>query len=153
MLRLLPLLLLTGFALEIATIVWVGGALGLLPTLLLLLGGGFIGVSLIKAAGTSVLGALRSPVQTATPMQGVGEVAVSRVLSGLLFLIPGFLSDIFGILVLLPPVRRWLRSKIRVKTFSSATAPERRYDRVIDAEAIEITADIGPAEHEGTSKP
>ena len=151
MIRSLPLFLLAGFALEIASIVWVGGALGVLPTLLLLLAGGIIGISLIKSAGTSIIGALRSPVQPTSPMHSPGEIAVSRVLAGLFFLIPGFFSDLLGVLLLLPPVRNWLRSLIRVETFSIGTKPESRFGPVIEAEAIEISADIEPLERDRTS--
>lgn len=142
MIRLLPFCFLAGLALEIASIIWVGNLLGVLPTLLLLLGGGILGLTLIKSAGTSVVSALRSPVQTAVPLRGVGEAAVGRVISGLLFLIPGFISDALACLLLLPPVRRWLRSKIRVETVSTSAQPSRRFDRIIEADAVEISGEI-----------
>lgn len=150
--RYLPLILLAGIAAEIASIIWVGSALGVGPTLLLLLGAGFLGVSLIKSAGLSVAEALRSPVQSASPMRGVGERAFAQVFAGLLFLIPGFFSDLAGALLLLPPVRRWLRSKLRVETFSAPPANPRSYERVIEGEAIEITADIAPPTQERTDR-
>ena len=153
MIRFLPLFLLTGFAIEIASIIWVGSALGVLPTLLLLAGGGLLGASLIKSAGTGVVQALRSPVQGGSPLAGVGELAVARVLSGLLFLVPGFFSDVLGILLLLPPVRRWLRSRLKVQTFTAQPAPDRRFDRVIEAEAIEITAEVEPPYRDGGTRP
>lgn len=142
MIRSLPLFLLAGLVLEITSIIWVGRALGVLPTLLLLLAGAILGTSLMKSAGTSVVAALRSPVRTAAPLGGVGEKALGRAVAGLLFLIPGFFSDFFGLLLLLPPVRAWLRSKIKVQTFSASTPPAQRFDRVIEAEAVEISGEI-----------
>lgn len=147
MLRFIPLLILAGIVAEIASIIWVGRAIGLLPTLLLLFGGVVIGLRLIRSAGTSVAEALRSPIQTARPMQGFGGKAIARVIAGLLFLVPGFFSDALGILVLLPPLQRWLRSRFRVETFSAAsTRPQEpfhdpRFGTVIEAEAIEIIAE------------
>lgn len=152
MIRSLPLFLLAGLVLEITSIIWVGRALGVLPTLLLLLAGAILGTSLMKAAGTSVVAALRSPVRTATPLGGIGEKALSRAVAGLLFLIPGFFSDIFGLLVLLPPVRSWLRSRFKVQTFSASTQPSGRFDRVIEVEAVEITGEIDAPGHDRDSR-
>ena len=145
MTRHLPLLFLAALAAEIASIVWVGQLLGIVPTLLLMLLGGVVGVRLIKSAGISVMEALRSPVQTRAPLQGTGGQAAARALSGLLFILPGFFSDAVGLLLFVPAVRRWLGSKVRVETYRPAPpADDRRFGTVIDAEAIEITAEIEP---------
>lgn len=148
MTRLIPLLILAGLVAEIASIIWVGKALGLIPTLLLLFASGFVGIRLLKMAGTSVMEAFRSPVQPSSPMRGVGGMAVTRVLAGLLFLIPGFFSDVLALLVLLPPVQRWVRSRFRVETFTTSTdgraGPfrDQPFDTVIEGEAVEIVAEV-----------
>lgn len=144
MTRLLPLLFLAGIAAEIASIILVGDLVGVLATLLLLLGGGVLGVGLMKSAGTNIVAALRGPVQASSLQRGAAGDAMAKVLAGLLFLIPGFFSDLIGFLLLLPPVRLWLRSKIRVQSFSTAGPAERRYDTVIDGEAVEITGEVLP---------
>jgi UPF0716 protein FxsA len=154
MTRLLPLLFLFGLVAEIASIIWMGRAVGVAGTLLLLFLGGIVGMSLIKSAGTGIAAALRSPVQASSLQQGAAGVAVARVAAGLLFIIPGFFSDALGLLLLLPPVRQWLRSKVAVQGFSaSSMGPEprpRRYDTVIDAEAIEIVAEVEPPARPGS---
>lgn len=145
MLRALPLLILAGLAAEIASIIWVGSAIGVLPALLLLFGGGILGISLLKSAGLGIAAALRSPVQASSLQKDAAGKAMARVLSGILFLIPGFLSDVAGLLLLLPPVARWLQSKVAVQGFSAQgfQQPEyRRHATVIDAEAVEITAEV-----------
>ena len=144
MIRALPLLILVGLAAEIASIIWVGSALGVLATLLLLFGGGLLGFSLLKSAGTGIAAALRSPVQASSLQRDAAGKAMARVLSGLFFLIPGFLSDVAGLLLLLPPVARWLQSKVAVQGFSAPGEEYRRQATVIDAEAIEITAEVEP---------
>lgn len=146
MTRSLPLLFLAALAAEIASIVWVGGLVGVVPTLLLMLLGGVLGVRLIKSAGMSVSAALRGPVQPASPLRGVGGEAAARSVSGLLFLLPGFFSDALGLLLFLPPVRRWLGSKFRVDTYTVRPSADHRFDRVIEAEAVEITGEIDPPE-------
>lgn len=151
MTRTIPLLILAGMVAEVASIIWVGRALGVIPTLLLLFAGGVAGIRLMKSAGTTVAAALRSPVQTSGAMRGAGSLAITRVLSGLLFLIPGFFSDFFAVLVLLPPVQQWLQSRFRVETTGPGPMGQadpfrdRNSDIVIEGEAIEITADLeGP---------
>lgn len=145
MTRFLPLLFLAAIAAEIASIIWVGRLIGVVPTLLLMLLGGVVGVRLIKSAGLSVMGAMRSPVQTRSPLQGTGGAAAARAASGLLFILPGFCSDALGLLLFLPAVRSWLGSKFRVETYQSAQPPDdRRFRSVIDVEAVEITAEIEP---------
>lgn len=144
MIRSFPLLLLAAAAAEIASIIWVGQLLGVIPTLLLMLLGGVVGVRLIKSAGMSVEAALRSPVQTSTPLKGLGGQAAARTLSGILFLLPGFFSDVLALLLFLPGVRRWIGSAFRVETFTAGPVQERRYGPVIEAEAIEITGEIEP---------
>lgn len=145
MTRSLPLLFLLSIAAEISSIIWVGGRIGALPTLLLMFLAGVLGVRLIKSAGTSVAAALRSPVQAAAPLQGVGGKAAAQTLSGVLFLLPGFFSDFLAILLFLAPVQHWIASKVRVDTSARASRQaDPRFDRIIEGEAIEIKAEIGP---------
>lgn len=150
MTRFLPLLFLAAAAAEIASIIWVGKLIGVLPTLLLMLLGGAIGVRLIKTAGMSIAEAVRSPVQTATPLKGIGGPAAARAISGLLFLLPGFFSDVLGLLLFLPVVRRWLGSRFRVDTYSTVRPTyESRLGPVIDAEAVEIRGEVEERGREG----
>lgn len=148
--RTIPFLLLGGMVAEIASIIWVGRAFGVIPTVLLLLAGGVIGIKLLKSAGTSIMEAFRSPVQPPSPARGVEGLAVTRVLAGLLFLIPGFFSDVFALLVLLPPVQGWVGRRFRVKTFSNTGERSAepfggsRPGAIIEGEAIEIRAEIEP---------
>ena len=72
MTRLLPFLILAGLAAELASIILVGNLLGVVPTLLLLLAGGVLGIGLIRSAGTSIAAALRSPVQASSLQQSAG---------------------------------------------------------------------------------
>jgi len=150
MTRFLPLLFLAAAAAEIASIIWVGSLIGVFPTLLLMLLGGTIGVKLIKTAGMSLAEAIRSPVQKATPLKGIGGQAAARAVSGLLFLLPGFFSDALGLLLFLPLVRRWLGSQFRVDTYSTVRpTDDGRFGHVIDAEAVEIAGEVEVRGREG----
>ena len=150
MTRFLSLLFLAAAAAEIASIIWVGSLIGVFPTLLLMLLGGTIGVKLIKTAGMSLAEAIRSPVQKATPLKGIGGQAAARAVSGLLFLLPGFFSDALGLLLFLPLVRRWLGSQFRVDTYSTVRpTDDGRFGPVIDAEAVEIAGEVEVRGREG----
>jgi UPF0716 protein FxsA len=146
MTRLLPLLFLAGLAVEIASIIVVGNAVGVIPTLLLLFLGGVVGISLMKSAGTNIAAALRSPVQNSSLQRGAAGEAMARVMSGLLFLIPGFFSDLLGLLLLLPPVRQWLHARIRVQSVPPGGPQGGRHETVIDVEAVEISGEVLPPE-------
>jgi UPF0716 protein FxsA len=142
MTRLLPFLILIGLVAELASIIVVGNLLGLVPTLLLLLAGGVLGIGLIRSAGTSIVAALRSPVQASSLQQSAAGKAMARAFSGLFFLIPGFFSDLIGLLLLIPQFRRWLRSKIPVQSVSAGMAQNRQGETIIDAEAVEIVGEL-----------
>jgi UPF0716 protein FxsA len=142
MTRLLPLLMLAGLGAELASIIMVGNALGLVPTLLLILAGGVLGVSLIRSAGTSLAVALRSPVQASSLQKGIAGKAMARAVAGLLFLVPGFFSDLAGLLLLMPPVRQWLGSRLPVKGVSTSKTAYRHGETIIDAEAIEVRGEL-----------
>lgn len=142
--RYVPLLFLASLAAEIASIIWVGQLLGVVPTLLLMLLGGVIGVRLIKSAGLGLAEALRAPVQAATPLNGAGGRAAARAASGLLFLLPGFFSDALGLLLLVPAFQRWVGSKFRVDTYTASRADSPQHGMVIEGQAIEITGEIEP---------
>jgi UPF0716 protein FxsA len=96
---------------ELYFIVQVGQELGILPTIALLIVISAVGSALVKREGIRVyrefVGAIRTGVEPTE--QIVAGVCVLG--AGVLFLAPGFFSDIAGIALLLPPTRRlatWL---------------------------------------------
>ena len=109
----------------------VGSRIGLLATLALVLGTGFIGLLLIRKEGVSTLTQARQRMQ-------MGEIPSREVLTGAalifggaLLLAPGFLSDALGIACLLPSARQlllklmaWLGIKASLAT-RQGPAPER----------------------------
>ncbi len=92
--------------LELALLIKVGGMIGVLPTLLLIVGSAILGSLLLRVAGLAT--ALRAREKLAR-----GEVPEQEMLEGLLIavgggllLLPGFISDGLGLLCLLPFTRR-----------------------------------------------
>lgn len=141
-LRYLPLLLLGGFAADIASIVWVGGWLGVVPVLLLLFGGGVVGVMLFKSAGVKVASVLRSSTRRPELERNLAAATLARSGAGLLFLLPGFASDGLALALLLPPVQRWISARLKFGGGFTGARYRPARGQVIDAEAIEITAEV-----------
>ena len=98
---------------ELYVIVQVGEAIGVWPTLALLLADALLGSMLLKHQGR---GAWRRFNEALSAGRFPGkEVAdgLLIVIGGTLLLAPGFITDIFGILFLLPPTRAIARSVLK----------------------------------------
>ena len=95
--------------LEILAIVGVGKLVGVWWTLGLLVAGSAAGGVVIAAAGRSALGIARTVVQTGeVPGRRLPNAVLTGV-GGLLLLVPGFLTDVLGLLFVIPPTRSFAR--------------------------------------------
>lgn len=105
---LFPLLLFGLPLLEIAGFVLVGNWLGLWPTLGLVVLSGISGVVLLRSQGLSLLREINEEGrQGRVPGQAIVSGAMI-VVAAILLIIPGFVSDLVGIFLFLPAVRRLL---------------------------------------------
>lgn len=108
MLRFIPLLLLALPLIEIALFILVGRAIGVLPTLGLVILAVVVGGFVLRQQGLGVLNRIRTNMNTGTlPGQTLFDGMLLAV-SAVLLIVPGFLGDFIAILLLLPPVRAWL---------------------------------------------
>jgi len=105
--RLLLTLLLIGLPLaEIAAFIQVGQWLGLGPTLALVLLAGVAGILLIRHQSLATLGAVRAALaRNQVPAAELADAACVLI-AGFLLILPGFISDIVAILLLVRPLRR-----------------------------------------------
>ncbi len=107
---LLPILLLP--LIEIAVLILVGSSIGVLATIGLIIFTGFLGMVLLRIQGFAVLAKIRADMERGqTPDKSLADAAMIA-LAGVFLIIPGFVSDIIGILLFLPPVRSMIRSAI-----------------------------------------
>lgn len=91
--------------LEILGIVLVGKAIGGWLTFGLLIAGGVLGAIIIKREGVRSWRSLNTAAQTGTmPARRMADSGLVLI-GGLLLLLPGFISDVFGLLLLLPLTR------------------------------------------------
>ena len=90
---------------EIGLFIQVGGAIGLWPTLAIVVLTAVIGTSMLRKQGISTMARLQSSMQSGeNPVDPMVHGALILV-SGVLLLTPGFFTDGMGFLLLLPPVR------------------------------------------------
>jgi UPF0716 protein FxsA len=114
----MPLLLILMFPLaEIAAFIIVGREIGVVLTLALIVASSAVGLSLLRNA--SALTLLRLQRRQGNPSAVIAEGG-AQVLAGLLLVIPGFLTDIAAIAVLLPSVRRFVLGLIGARAIVPA---------------------------------
>jgi UPF0716 protein FxsA len=95
---------------ELAVIIQVGHVIGFLPTIVTLLAVSAGGAWLVKREGLSVWRRFRQQMDAGhVPGRELAD-GVMILLAGALLLTPGFLTDLFGILLLLPPIRAGVRA-------------------------------------------
>jgi UPF0716 protein FxsA len=124
---------------EIAAIWAVGSAVGVLGTLGLLLAGAFLGSWLARREGAKAMRAFMETARAGRPAEKELTDGMLVGLGGVLILVPGFVSDVLGLLLMLPPSRAvarrwWLR---RMEKRAVRFANQRRGPvMVVDSEVV-----------------
>ena len=134
---------------ELYVLVQTGEALGLVPTLLLLLVMSLLGGYLLRREGMKTWRALRTALQAGRlPAKEVADGALV-ILGGALLLTPGFVTDAVGLLCILPPSRAVLRRMLTgvfarrlglggvVTVFDQGRKPPRTAPTVIDGSVVD----------------
>lgn len=145
--------------LELALLIWVGGKIGVAATIALVVVTGVLGASLARWQGLTTLDRFRRRM-------AAGELPHEDLIDGVLILIagavlltPGLITDATGFLLLVPAVRRALRSEMlrrlerRFLVVGAAEPARRGAGRpggVIDAEFVVEPDDGGGAEGGGS---
>ncbi len=112
MLLLIVLFILVPIA-ELYVIIKVGEAIGVVPTLALLFADAVLGSLLLRYQGRGAWRRFNEALaQRRFPGREVAD-GVLIVIGGTLLLTPGFISDVFGVLLLLPPSRALARRLLR----------------------------------------
>jgi UPF0716 protein FxsA len=127
--------------LEIALFIVVGGAIGVLPTLMLVVLAAAAGIGVIRMQGANALARLQAAIDRGDDPAGpIAEGAIKAV-AGVLLVVPGFFTDAVGLLLLVPPVRRALmrrgagRVTVRAATYARTRRPgAMRPPQTIDAD-------------------
>ena len=92
---------------ELSLLVWLGSHLGILMLILLLIGSSLLGIVIIRARGWySITQVKQQLTQGELPTETIFS-SLRWLVAGVLFVIPGFVTDIFAC-VLLSPLGRYL---------------------------------------------
>jgi UPF0716 protein FxsA len=131
---------------ELYVILKVGDLIGILPTIALLVADSLLGAWLLKSQGRTVWRRFQETMQAGRVPHRELFDGVLVIFGGAFLITPGFLTDIVGVLLLLPPtralVRRWLiRRGGRMFGISVATGrrstPASRQDWDVEGTAYE----------------
>ena len=106
---------------DLALLIKVGAVLHLVPTVALVITTGLLGAGLARRQGLRTLAAINSEL-------GAGHVPTDQLIEGLMILLagavlitPGVLTDLMGLALLIPPVRRVFRAAL-IRHFKSRIA-------------------------------
>lgn len=98
--------------LELAVLIKVGSSIGVLPTLLLLIASALAGGFLLRIAGPATAWRARARLLAGEPPEQEMLDGLLLALGGFLLLLPGFISDVLGLLCLLPFTRHLVRQRL-----------------------------------------
>lgn len=111
--RWIPLLVFFVLAwIEISLFIQVAHVMGVLLTMLLVVFTSCIGVSLVKNQGMKNFMLMQEKLARNESPANEMIKSVSLIISGFLLLLPGFFTDLLGLLLLLPPVQKHLTLKL-----------------------------------------
>ncbi len=94
---------------ELYVIIQVGQAIGLIPTLVLLLADALLGAALARSQGRATWRRFNEALAAGRPPAKEVFDGAAVILGGALLLSPGFITDLVGLSLLLPPTRALLR--------------------------------------------
>lgn len=108
---------------EITVLMQVGALIGAWPTVAIVIVSAWLGAKYVRQQGLATL-------QSVQTKMAKGEMPSSEIVTGLMLLVagvllvtPGFVTDIFGLLLLVPTVRQALASSVQkhIKTSQGST--------------------------------
>ncbi len=97
---------------EISLFIKVADVLGVAITMLLVVLTSCIGVSLVRNQGIKTLIQIRQKITAGEIPAAEMVKTISLMLAGVLLLLPGFLTDFLGLLLLLPPIQNLLTLRL-----------------------------------------
>ncbi|WP_112311450.1 FxsA family protein [Pseudogemmobacter bohemicus] len=109
------LLILAWPLIEIGLFVVIGGWIGLWPTLAWVVGTAFAGIVILRIEAQRGAGLLRKGLMGAALAPDAPVAGLMRGLAAVLLILPGFLTDALGLLLLLPPVQALVKGAVTAR--------------------------------------
>lgn len=139
---------------EIAVFIWIGGAIGALPTILLTVATALAGTVMLRQQGLSLLMRMQKELDAGRAPGNEVMQGAMIVFASILLLIPGFVTDAIGLLLFIPPVRaalvHFIISRSNVTIVQGGSMHRHREDGVVDLDAEDWTEKGGHPERSGT---
>jgi len=112
---------------EIWALIKLGSYFGFFGTLTLIIGTAIIGIYIAKQQGLGIIFSLQSKL--AQGRQALPEIVegIALLLGALFFIIPGAITDLFGIIFIIPSLRRYLLKLAVNKIIDELRKREKRY--------------------------
>jgi UPF0716 protein FxsA len=130
------LVLLAATVIELMVLVAVGHAIGVLATIGLLILASLVGAALLRHEGARTLAAFVEALRTRRPPHQELLDGMLVAAAGVLIVLPGFVSDVLGLLLLLPPTRALVRRRI-LRSVSGRTPRRSAPGAVVQGEVID----------------
>ena len=140
---------------EIVSISWMANTIGFLPTVAVVLLTGIVGAFIAKEnAKIAILNLKNGNFSSGNPGRQMFDAVIFFIAAAFL-IIPGLITDVFGLILLLPPVRSYLyKTAVKKSGFSGAAAPgepfqnagngqnAKRYNPSIESDEDVIDVDV-----------
>lgn len=112
---------------EIWALIKLGSYFGFFGTLTLIIGTAVIGIYIAKQQGLGIIFSLQSKLNQGR--QALPEIVegIALLLGALFFIIPGAITDLFGIVLIIPSLRRYLLKLAVNKIIDELRKREKRY--------------------------
>ncbi|MDO6486834.1 FxsA family protein [Colwellia sp. 6_MG-2023] len=98
---------------EITVLMQVGELIGAWPTIAIVILSAWLGAKYVRHQGLATLQSVQTKMAEGEMPSGEIVTALVLLIAGILLVTPGFVTDIFGLLLLIPNVRQALASKVQ----------------------------------------
>jgi UPF0716 protein FxsA len=131
---------------ELAVIIQVGQLIGVWWTIGLLVADSVLGTALMRSQGRAAWRRFNAALAGGRPPAREVVDGALVIFGGALLLTPGFITDVFGVLFLLPPTRTLLRRllvrRFALRMVSTVAMPRRaRQPWDVDGTAVDVEPD------------
>jgi UPF0716 protein FxsA len=130
---------------EIYALIKMGSWLGLFPTLAILVLVSAAGAALVKREGLRVFRRFKEQIAAGNMPTNEMVDGVCLLIAGVLLVVPGFVTDAVGLLLLLPPFRVLLRRRLKKSSGKKVNIVAKYNGRIVENNGvINVNEHINP---------
>jgi UPF0716 protein FxsA len=119
---------------ELWLMIKIGSQIGALTTIALLILAGMAGMALLRTQGDYALWKARDRLARGDLPPETLFDGILLAFAGLLLFVPGFLSDVFALMLLVPPFRHWAARKLLPPMYESHVRRDASGHHIIEGE-------------------